>query len=232
LPSTPSSPDAPPRRRWILAVIAIAVVVAVGGLTAFVLADSNDDTSSAQTTPGGRTCEVRVEPAAEGAAPLFQVPGLDGGCIDLADYRGRPVLLNFWASYCTPCREEFPLLKQAHDEHRDDDLAVIGISYRDIDDDARAFADDQDADWLLGFDDTGDIGTAYGVRPLPQTFFITRDGKISSRLFQAFTSTKQLERELKPILEDDPNEAVRVVSKDASAAPTPRRSESPLIPPS
>jgi thiol-disulfide isomerase/thioredoxin len=110
------------------------------------------------------------------------------------------VLLNFWASYCTPCRDEFPLLEQAQEQHRDDDLAVIGVSFRDIDDDARAFADEQGASWLLGFDDTGDVGEAYGVRPIPQTFFINRDGTISSHLFQAFHTQNELDKELRPIL--------------------------------
>jgi peroxiredoxin len=202
LPSTPSSPtDAPPRRRWLLAVGALAVVLVVAGLTTFVLLDDDSDPSSARPIPDGATCAVRVEPAAtEDEAPVFQVPGLDGGCIDLADFRGRPVLLNFWASYCTPCRDEFPLLEQAQEQHRDDDLAVIGVSFRDIDDDARAFADEQGASWLLGFDDTGDVGEAYGVRPIPQTFFINRDGTISSHLFQAFHTQNELDKELRPIL--------------------------------
>jgi peroxiredoxin len=179
------------------------VVVLVGVVTAFVVADSeSSSSSSARPSPGGPTCAVHVDAAAApDDAPVFRAPGLERGCIDLADFRGRPVLLNFWASYCTPCREEFPLLKKANAKYRDDGLAIIGISHRDIDDDARAFADDQAADWLLGFDDTGDIAKAYGVRPIPQTFFITRDGKISSRLFQSFTTMQELDKELRPILE-------------------------------
>src|SRR4029453_18100247 len=138
LPSTPSSPDAPPRRRWLLAVVALAVVLVVAGLTTIVLLDTDSDSSSVRPTPDGSTCAVGAEPAAsDDERPVFQVPGLHGGCIDLADFRGRPVLLNFWASYCTPCRDEFPLLKQARQKHRDDDLAIIGVSFRDIDDDAR-----------------------------------------------------------------------------------------------
>jgi cytochrome c biogenesis protein CcmG/thiol:disulfide interchange protein DsbE len=180
----------------------------VAGVTAFVVADSDSSSSSARPSPGGPTCAVHVDAAAAADdAPVFRAPGLDRGCIDLADYRGRPVLLNFWASYCTPCREEFPLLKEANAKYRDDGLAIIGISHRDIDDDARAFADDQAADWLLGFDDTGDIAKAYGVRPIPQTFFITRDGKISSRLFQSFTTMQELDQQLQPILRRDDADA-------------------------
>lgn len=169
---------------------------------------SDSEATSLRPVPGGRRCDVRVAPAAaEGDAPEFQVPGLDGGCVDLADYRGRPVVLNFWASWCNPCREEFPLLKRAYEEHRDDGLAIIGVASRDIASDARRFADHAGATWTLGIDDTGDVATAYGVRPLPQTFFIDRDGKIASRLFRPFQTRRELERELAVIL-DEPNPAV------------------------
>ncbi len=180
------------------------VVGLVGGITALVVADAGSSDSNARPHPGGRTCSVSVEPAsAPDAAPEFRVPGLDGGCIELADFRGRPVVLNFWASWCTPCREEFPLLKAAQTTYRADGLEVIGVSFRDIDDDARQFADDEGANWLLGFDENSEIGKAYGVRAIPQTFFIDRDGTISSRRYQPFFTTKQLERDLEPILTDD-----------------------------
>ena len=178
-------------------VAAVTTVVVVGS-------DSDSVSTSTRPTPGGRRCDVSVAPAAaEGDAPDFQVPGLDGGCVDLADFRGRPVVLNFWASWCAPCREEFPLLEHAYEEHRGDGLAIIGVASRDIAGDARAFADEAGATWTLGIDETGDVATAYGVRPLPQTFFIDRTGKIASRLFRPFQTRRELERELDVILDDD-----------------------------
>ena len=174
----------------------------MGGVTAWIFVDTGSDESSARPTPGGPTCEVAVAPAATpDAAPDFQVPGLDGGCIELADFRGRPVVVNFWASWCTPCREEFPLLKEANERYSDEGLQIIGVSYRDIDDDARRFAEDEGANWLLGFDEDDEIAKAYGVRPIPQTFFIDRAGNISSRRFQPFFTMKDLEQDLKPILQ-------------------------------
>jgi cytochrome c biogenesis protein CcmG/thiol:disulfide interchange protein DsbE len=191
------------RRRWLLGVIALGVVAVVGGITTWVLVAAGADEASAPPTPDGPMCEVAVEPAATpDAAPAFRVPGLDGGCIDLADHRGKPVVLNFWASWCTPCREEFPLLKEANERHADDGLEIIGVSYRDIDDDARRFAADEGANWLLGFDEDDTIARAYGVRPIPQTFFIDRAGNISSRRFRPFLTMKDLEQELEPILAD------------------------------
>src|SRR6185312_3906257 len=73
-------------------------------------------------------------------APAFDVAKLNGpGRIRLADYAGRPVVLTFWASWCISCHQEFPRLRQLAAEHRGSDLAIIGITYRDIPSDSRAF---------------------------------------------------------------------------------------------
>jgi len=133
-------------------------------------------------------------------APGFRAPGLEGGCIDLDAYRGRPVVVNFWASWCAPCREEFPLFRDARRRYRDDGLEVVGVSFRDIDDDAIAFADDFGARWPLAFDADGAIAQAYGVRPIPQSFFVRRDGTIASRV-RGITSARELDRELRKIVD-------------------------------
>jgi thiol-disulfide isomerase/thioredoxin len=73
------------------------------------------------------------------SAPEFAVTDLDGNPIQLADLAGRPVIVNFWASWCPPCIEEFPLLKSAAERHADDGLVVIGIVHRDRSEAARAF---------------------------------------------------------------------------------------------
>jgi cytochrome c biogenesis protein CcmG/thiol:disulfide interchange protein DsbE len=115
-------------------------------------------------------------------APQFRLRGLDGGCVDLADLRGHPVVINFWASWCFPCREEMPILRDAYAKYHDDGLEIVGIPYRDIDSDARAFAKQYGATWLLGRDVDSATADAYGVRPIPQSIFIRRDGTIASRL--------------------------------------------------
>ena len=134
------------------------------------------------------------------AAPDFQLPALDGGGdVRLADYRGRPVIVNFWASWCNPCRKEFPLLKQALREHRAQRLAVIGVTYQDIPSDSRGFVEQRGAGWSQGVDDGGAVASAYGVRAIPQSFFVRADGTIAARVF-GFTSESALARPLAQLL--------------------------------
>ncbi|MGH9024665.1 MAG: TlpA family protein disulfide reductase, partial [Acidimicrobiia bacterium] len=108
----------------------------------------------------------------------------------LTSLLGQPLIINFWASWCTPCREEFPAFSAAADRYPD--VTFVGITWRDIPDDARTFADEMDADWLLLDGSDNDVGDAYGIRGIPQTLFIAADGVIRQRLYSRFTSEEQL----------------------------------------
>jgi cytochrome c biogenesis protein CcmG, thiol:disulfide interchange protein DsbE len=125
-------------------------------------------------------------------APDFVLPALDGNReVRLADFRGRPVIVNFWASWCNPCRDEFPLLKEALRDHRAEKLAVIGVTYRDIPADSRDFVKKMKATWPQAFDDDRAVADAFGVRSIPITFFVRADGTIAARQF-GFTSAAAL----------------------------------------
>ena len=120
------------------------------------------------------------EPVAASAAPAFDTVDLDGGRVRLADYRGRPVLLNFWASWCVPCRAEFPLLKAVHGEQ----LTVLGVVFEDTAENARSFMREQSATWPGLEDPGGRIADDYdvGFRPgLPVTVAIDRGGTLVDR---------------------------------------------------
>jgi peroxiredoxin len=182
--------------------------VLVGGLTAWVVVSNDDGVVAKPTTspnhPGGGgkgSCVPAVSsgPATVGdPAPEFRLRGLDGGCVDLADLHGHPVIVNFWASWCFPCRQEMPLLRDAYAKHHAAGLEIVGIPYRDIDSDSRAFAKKYGASWLLARDTDSATADAYGVRPIPQSFFIRPDGTISAHI-RGMTSG-DLRRELQKIL--------------------------------
>jgi cytochrome c biogenesis protein CcmG/thiol:disulfide interchange protein DsbE len=114
-------------------------------------------------------------------APDFALADLDGHPLRLADLRGRPVIVNFWASWCGPCVEEFPLLQRAVVEHRDQRLAVVGIVFQDRSEAARAFLQRLGASWPSAMDPAGKVAEAYGIYAPPESFFIDASGKVAGR---------------------------------------------------
>jgi len=123
-----------------------------------------------------------TSPATVGSvAPDFAVTDLDGSPIRLAGLRGRPVVVNFWASWCGPCVEEFPLLEDAARRHRSDGLAIVGIVYQDRSEAARTFMIRTGASWPTAMDPGERVAAAYGILAPPETFFIGRDGTIVAR---------------------------------------------------
>ena len=100
------------------------------------------------------------------------------GDFTLSDHLGSPVVVNFWGSWCPPCRAEFPALQAVADEYKDRGLIVFAVDVQDTEENARAFLDEQDTTFLTGPDLTGRISLDYQVLSMPTTFFVTRDGKI------------------------------------------------------
>ena len=131
--------------------------------------------------------------------PVLQAKVAELGARLSADYAGKPVMVNFWASWCNPCRKEFPLFEEAQAEYAKQGLEIIGVSYNDIASDSRAFVASEGAKWVFARDPDGKLADAYGVRAIPQTFFIDGDGKIVSRLF-GITSAENLDDEIQKIL--------------------------------
>ncbi len=116
-------------------------------------------------------------------APGFSLPRLTGeGKIALADYRGKAVVVNFWASWCVPCKTEAPLLEAAWREHRGRGLVVLGVNSQDLSSDARRFARQVGWTYPLVRDGRGDTLGPYAVSAFPETFFINRQGKLVARI--------------------------------------------------
>jgi cytochrome c biogenesis protein CcmG, thiol:disulfide interchange protein DsbE len=200
LPSTPSSAptERPARRRgWLLILAGVLTVGLVAGVLVAVL-DNGSESDGSMRRRG--SVVAGDGPEVGSPAPDFSLPALDGGAdVRLADFRGRPVIVNFWASWCNPCRQEFPLLQRALREHRADRLAVIGVTYRDIPDDSRSFVSQMRATWPQAVDDDRAVAKAYGVRSIPLTFFVRADGTIAARVF-GFTTEAALADPLAKLL--------------------------------
>ena len=135
-------------------------------------------------------------------APDFSVADLDGNPLHLAELRDRPVIVNFWASWCGPCVEEFPLLREAAGRHADEGLVVIGIVYRDRSEAARGFMSRNGATWRAAMDPGERVAEAYGILGPPETFFIGRDGRIAGRHLGQF-SASSFDAQLAAIIDEE-----------------------------
>jgi cytochrome c biogenesis protein CcmG, thiol:disulfide interchange protein DsbE len=109
-------------------------------------------------------------------APRIVGTTLDGAAFDLADLRGRPVIINFWGPSCVPCRDEFPLFRAKLTEHAADGLTIVGVLMFDAPAPARDFIAEYAAPWVTVDDPDGTIRAAYRAVARPQSYFIDRDG--------------------------------------------------------
>jgi cytochrome c biogenesis protein CcmG, thiol:disulfide interchange protein DsbE len=113
------------------------------------------------------------------AAPDFDLERLDQeGRLSLDSLRGRPAVINFWASWCNPCKEEVPLLEQVWQEHRDEGLVVLGVDSQDFRGDARRFARRNGMTYPIVHDGPGDVMRRYDLTGLPETYFLDRRGRL------------------------------------------------------
>lgn len=117
-------------------------------------------------------------PKIGGPAPNFTLKRLDGGRLSLAALRGKPVVLNFWASWCVPCKGEAKTLEQASQQYRKDGVVFVGVDYNDVASDARTFIAHHGITYTTLEDGPGNVANLYGLSGVPETFFIDRRGRL------------------------------------------------------
>ena len=127
--------------------------------------------------------EILYEPPAEapviGAiAPDFTLTNLAGEPISLSQFRGQPVLINFWATWCVPCRQEMPTLQRAFVEHQDEGLVILAVNQREEASLVEPFIDELGLTFEVLYDSDGFVNKTYQVTGLPRTVFIDRQGVI------------------------------------------------------
>jgi cytochrome c biogenesis protein CcmG/thiol:disulfide interchange protein DsbE len=105
-------------------------------------------------------------------APEFELSTLDGGTLSSEDLKGHPVVVNFWASWCVPCREEAPLLERTWRRYKDDGIVFVGVNIKDAESDAKAFVEEFDITYPVVRDLDQRLTRSFGVQGLPETFFI------------------------------------------------------------
>lgn len=117
-------------------------------------------------------------PIASGPAPDFTLTAFDGQSVTLQDLRGQVVVVNFWASWCPPCREEAAYLERTWRDHQGRGVVFLGVDWVDTEKEALAYIDEFDITYFNGPDLGTRIAQAYRIRGVPETFFIDKNGQV------------------------------------------------------
>ncbi|GAA3764532.1 thiol-disulfide isomerase/thioredoxin [Spinactinospora alkalitolerans] len=186
-------------RRGAAALAAAAVLAGCAGGV-----DAQTDGSDNRYVEGSGA-STAFAPDERQAAPEVSGETLDGEQVSLSDYEGSVVVLNFWASWCAPCRAETPVLEEVYGEHQDAGLEFLGINIKDNRTAAEAFERNQDISYPSLYDQPGKVSQAFRdtVPPqaIPSTLVIDREGRIAARVIGA-TDYSDLTELVEPVLDE------------------------------
>lgn len=163
-------------------VAAVGVVAALLGLLAWKVAQDESEVTSSLARGGTPV------------APAFTLERLDGkGVVSLASLRGKTVVLNFWASWCGPCKDEMPLLQKGWQRWQGKGVVFLGINAKDFRGDARDFVERYGVTYTNVYDGKGSTLGRYGVTAFPETFFLTPAGEVVYRIAGAIQDAGELD---------------------------------------
>lgn len=133
-------------------------------------------------------------------APDFQLKDLDGQAVALSEFRGKPLLLNFWATWCPPCRAEMPYIQQVYDEWSDKGLVVFAINIGESSAKVKEFMQISGLSFPVLLDTDENIANIYTTGDIPTSIFIDGDGIIQDKIIGAFPSKAAIEENLSKII--------------------------------
>lgn len=156
--------------------------------------------SAGITTTFGRT------PSVGDVAPDFTLKNLEGEKVSLSDFEGQPALINFWATWCAPCRIEMPLIEQMYQKYQDEGFVVLAVDVQESLTAVQWFVDNQKLTFPVLLDHDGEVANeTYRIRAFPTSYFVGRDGKITSA-HRGMMDQQAMQRYMDQVLATQPAE--------------------------
>ena len=132
-------------------------------------------------------------------APDFTLIDLEGNSVTLSDFRGKVIFINFWASWCPPCRAEMPEIEAVYQEYKSKDVVFIGIDLLETENEVRQLVEEGGFSWTFVIDTTDEVGMNYGITVIPTTFFVDKKGIIRAVNIGAMTK-RMIESQIAEIM--------------------------------
>ena len=172
-----------------------SVTTQVHHLTSFVILAATEPAPPSPPTPVQGTRVGNL-------APDFQLPQLDGQTVSLSNFQGKPVLINFWSLRCPPCLAEIPFIQEIFEDEEwsDKGLVILAINLGENPSTIKSFMESYGFSFPVLIDTTGDVARKYGIRAIPTTFLIGKDGIIKAIKVGAFSSEADIEKNLSKII--------------------------------
>lgn len=141
-----------------------------------------DSTSAKNPTPSSPSSTVKNSDADKIAALNFKLKDLNGKEVSLSDFKGKKVFLNFWASWCPPCKAEMPDIEKLYQQTKDSDLVILAVNLGEDNATAKSFIDNNNYTFSVLLDSNQSIGNQYSIVAIPTSFFIDKEGNIVSTI--------------------------------------------------
>lgn len=141
--------------------------------------DTSDDLAEASFIESSQTTP-KIE-----VAPSFELSDLTGATINLSDFKGKIVILNFWASWCPPCREEMPHMQSFYEKNKENDIEIIAVNLTNLDSGQQAieqFVQDYGLTFPVLLDEKGNVGIMYEIMTIPTSYILDAEGRIFQKI--------------------------------------------------